>query len=256
MSLHALTDTAFWDDFWASVRIPELVDTAKPFDRCFLPVLERHLRRQPPPSVVEIGCAPGRWLIHCAKAFGCQVAGYEFAASALAKTRENLAASGVEAELIQADFTTAALPEARYDAVLSLGFIEHFDDPRPVLDRHLRLLKPGGLLILDVPNFHGLNKLFLDWTGSELLAAHNLRLMKPGALRSLAKDAGLEILESGYLGGFEPSFFDANKAPLLKRLPISVLCRLRKTFRWMDHLNASWLSACIYGVFRKPGGGS
>jgi len=37
-----------------------------------------------------------------------------------------------------------------------LGFIEHFDEPVGVVVRHLDLLKPGGILLLGVPNYGGI----------------------------------------------------------------------------------------------------
>jgi 2-polyprenyl-3-methyl-5-hydroxy-6-metoxy-1,4-benzoquinol methylase len=41
--------------------------------------------------------------------------------------------------------------------VISFGFIEHFDNPENVIQKHLDLLKPGGILIVGVPNFTGIH---------------------------------------------------------------------------------------------------
>ena len=46
-----------------------------------------------------------------------------------------------------------------FDVVMSRGFIEHFDEPSSVVDRHLDLLKPGGLLVVSIPNLRGVNGL-------------------------------------------------------------------------------------------------
>ena len=48
-----------------------------------------------------------------------------------------------------------------YDVVYSLGLIEHFVDRVSIVERHVRLARPGGLLILGVPNFRGLTGWFL-----------------------------------------------------------------------------------------------
>jgi SAM-dependent methyltransferase len=38
------------------------------------------------------------------------------------------------------------LPANTYDAVYSVGLLEHFEDPAPVIQESLRILKPGGLM--------------------------------------------------------------------------------------------------------------
>ena len=43
---------------------------------------------------------------------------------------------------------TTGLPGGSFDCVFSIGLLEHFDDPRPVLAEALRLLAPGGLLFM------------------------------------------------------------------------------------------------------------
>jgi 2-polyprenyl-3-methyl-5-hydroxy-6-metoxy-1,4-benzoquinol methylase len=46
-----------------------------------------------------------------------------------------------------------ALPAASYDIVLCLGVIEHIPhSPKRMLEALTRVLKPGGLLVLDTPN--------------------------------------------------------------------------------------------------------
>jgi SAM-dependent methyltransferase len=43
----------------------------------------------------------------------------------------------------------------KFDVVYSNGFIEHFTKWEDVLLKHARLVKPGGLLMVSVPNFVG-----------------------------------------------------------------------------------------------------
>lgn len=42
--------------------------------------------------------------------------------------------------------------DEEFDIVLSMGLIEHFEDPKPILGEMVRILKKGGLLILETPN--------------------------------------------------------------------------------------------------------
>ena len=55
-------------------------------------------------------------------------------------------------ELITARIEDAALETEHFDVVHSCHTIEHLADPARVLADHWRVLKPGGLLILDAPS--------------------------------------------------------------------------------------------------------
>ena len=47
------------------------------------------------------------------------------------------------------------IPEASFDLVYSLGVIEHFEDARSIVEKHLFLTKPGGRVVISIPNFGG-----------------------------------------------------------------------------------------------------
>jgi 2-polyprenyl-3-methyl-5-hydroxy-6-metoxy-1,4-benzoquinol methylase len=55
-------------------------------------------------------------------------------------------------ELVHARIEDAALETGRFDIVHSCHTIEHLAEPARVLADHWRVLKPGGLLVLDAPN--------------------------------------------------------------------------------------------------------
>lgn len=249
----SLTDTVFWDRFWAQLPIPQQPDFRNVFDRSLARILQKHLEKSPGSRLVEVGCAPGRWLVYCHRLFGYQVAGYESSPLGVQKTRENLDFFEIEAELIERDFTTSDLPTNSYDVVLSLGFIEHFSDPNPVMERHARILRPEGKLILEVPNLRGLNHFLISRTKPEFLQHHNLSVMAPHALGRLGIAAGLVPIEVGYMGGMDYALFPFPSSPSVWRLAIAALSRVRMKAPSLDRVNASWLSGYVYAVFRKPG---
>jgi SAM-dependent methyltransferase len=247
-----LTDEGFWDHFWEDVTIPAVVDPGAIFDRNFVPQLDRYLAGRTVASVVEVGCAPGRWLVHCAQRYGASVTGYESSPGGAAKTRENFRHHGIDGTVIEEDFVDAELPDGAHDVVLSLGFIEHFDDPVPLVARHAQLLRPGGLLFLEVPNLRGLQLPVLRWTRSPLLGHHNLDVMSARVLTEAATAAGLRPLDVRYLGGFEPSFIDLAGRSIALRAPYAALARLRHRARWTDRLNGRLVSGYLCGVFERP----
>lgn len=54
-------------------------------------------------------------------------------------------------EKILGDITTYPLPRSEYDAVVCWDVIEHLRDPRAALRNLAPTLKPGGLLIVGLP---------------------------------------------------------------------------------------------------------
>jgi SAM-dependent methyltransferase len=245
-----LAGPEFWDDFWEDLTIPATV-TDSIFDRTFARLLDSYVLGSSAETLVEVGCAPGRWMAHAARRYGLRVDGYESSPRGAQKTRENLAALDVDGRVLEDDFLTVAL-DRTFDVVLSLGFIEHFKDPTPVMRRHVELLSPGGLLFLEVPNLRGLVLWLLRRTKSPLLAHHHLEVMDVSVLRSLGEQFELEIEEITYLGGFEPAFVDLRGASVLARAPFSAVSRLRSSLRITDRLNAPWLSGYLCAVMRRP----
>jgi SAM-dependent methyltransferase len=109
------------------------------------PVLRRHLPADG--LVIDAGCGTGKWVTHLHR-LGYRIVGLDISHEALAAARRQV--PGVVLAL--ADTQRAPIRDASVDAVLSLGVVEH-DEAGPVAGlRELhRMLKPGGLLVLDVP---------------------------------------------------------------------------------------------------------
>ena len=211
-------------------------------------------------EVLEIGCAPGRWLAFFAREFGLRVAGIEFTSDGAAATRRNLEMLGVpNADIRETDFL-AALPSPTYDIVVSLGFVEHFTDVDGIIARHAAWLRPGGRLIIGVPNFRGVHGLLQRGLDPEILAHHNLEIMDIGRLANAGALAGLVTESAGYLGSLEPSLPIARpgvRGPgdFAAKAVVRAIWLLRRVpliGRAMDHLNGSWVSCYILASYRKP----
>jgi SAM-dependent methyltransferase len=70
--------------------------------------------------------------------------------------RQARAAFTRDAPLRAAAADVRALPyrDASFDAIYSMGTIEHFDETEHAVEEMLRVLKPGGCAIIGVPNRH------------------------------------------------------------------------------------------------------
>jgi 2-polyprenyl-3-methyl-5-hydroxy-6-metoxy-1,4-benzoquinol methylase len=150
--------------------------------------LERLLRRhvRPGMQVLEIGCAPGKYLAWVARRLGAHVTGVDYSARGLSFCRRLFAAVGVEGDLYCEDVFKTTLPDDRFDLVYSVGVIEHFEDPRPIVAKHVALTRPGGRTLMVIPNYAGIYGRLQGYFDADNLALHNLGIMDADHLRALA----------------------------------------------------------------------
>ena len=177
------------------------LEAASPVDeaehKLITPVLHRHLPRTG--LLLDAGCGTGKWVAHLHR-LGYRVVGLDLSREALAVARRD--APG--APLALADTQRAPIRDASVDAVLSLGVVEHDErGPQAGLRELHRILKPGGLLVLDVPFNNWLRRLVTNpiarWVtrrrqraGWQLgFAEYRFDL---GELRAFLADGGFEVL--------------------------------------------------------------
>jgi SAM-dependent methyltransferase len=96
--------------------------------------------------LLDVGCGDGAFLA-AARAAGFQAQGTEFSPYAAALVRERLGVPVAEGEL-----PDAALPQGAFGTVTLWHSLEHTRDPLAVLRAAHRALRPGGLLVVAVPN--------------------------------------------------------------------------------------------------------
>jgi len=176
-------------------------------------ILPRYLEGRSGEKVVEIGSAPGQFLVRLKHRFGLVPYGIDFSSVGADLNRQLFAAGGADpANVIQADFFDPALHERYrgwFDVVVSRGFIEHFRDVEDVIRKHLNLLRSGGLLVVAIPNLQGINKQLSALFHREVLAMHNQNIMTRERFASLFPSEQAERLFCGYYGTFSFYLFRA-----------------------------------------------
>ncbi len=107
-------------------------------------------------SILECGCAPARWLAYFAVEYDCEIWGIDNNSTiGLNLSKKNLQMQGIEEfTLIKGDVNHLPMQDATFDVVFSTGLLEHFSEPKKIVKEMTRVLKPDGLLIIKIPNFH------------------------------------------------------------------------------------------------------
>ncbi|MCE9635408.1 MAG: class I SAM-dependent methyltransferase [Planctomycetes bacterium] len=165
-----------------------------------------HLARGTGRKAIEIGSAPGTTTIRLHRTFGYDPYGVEYSAPGAALNRANFIAAGIDpAHVFHADALSEeflAAHEGAYDLVVSRGFIEHFTDMHRVIDAHVRLVKPGGRLVVSIPKLVGLPGALFRVFNPGVIPLHNLAIMERRAFASLFDRDGLRELHCGNIGTF------------------------------------------------------
>jgi 2-polyprenyl-3-methyl-5-hydroxy-6-metoxy-1,4-benzoquinol methylase len=150
-------------------------------------------------NVLDIGVADGS-VARALVARGCTVWGVEIDADAAAE------AKGVCEQVVVGDVESldldAAFDSRRFDVVLLLDVLEHLVDPAATLRRAAATLKPGGHVIVSLPNVtHAAVRLDLlrgsfTYTDAGLLDRTHLRFFDAAGVGQLFADAELDVVES------------------------------------------------------------
>jgi len=191
--------------------------------------------------VLDIGCTPALdALLAC---LGAEVVLLDLDWKELEKGRMYACLLGVEDRIryVQADAFAIPFSPGSFDLVWNSGFIEHFDDPVSIVRDMARLTRPGGAVIVLVPN---------RWTPHSLWIREHLRRKPKGyywdfmgrersyskkELEGILKAAGLSVIAS-FTTNLRRSFLDDfTVLPRLKRLlPRRILYAIINFTDWME----------------------
>jgi 2-polyprenyl-3-methyl-5-hydroxy-6-metoxy-1,4-benzoquinol methylase len=192
----------YWDSIWKKLPPVELYEGPVREEH---PVLSRFLSNTGGGDAIEIGCGTGNFMIYINKEFGYRVDGLDYSNN-MDYVRANLLYNGVhDTELFSADFFTL-VPAKKYDLVLSGGFAEHFDDYEVVIRKHAEWAKPGGLVVIIVPNLTHIHRLLCGWFAPEVLRIHRFPLMRRRVMRQTLEKAGLSVVHCEYHKTFRPVY--------------------------------------------------
>jgi hypothetical protein len=249
-----LTSESFWDHFWGNIELPAKVNLNFKNDKVISDELIKFAKATGENQTsLEIGCAPGKWMIFSAEHLGYIPSGIEYVNSAALATVKNLKKCNIEGRVWTEDFFKFQINE-HFNLVSSFGFIEHFENYSEVFLKHVDLAKTDGLIAIFIPRFRGINyfiqRLIDPSMDRPYLSSHHLPIMELEVFDKLGKENNLIILRNEYVGGFEPSLFPVGevKNPLTK-LIVRILVKLCSIF--FSSVNSRMTSSFQVAIFKK-----
>jgi 2-polyprenyl-3-methyl-5-hydroxy-6-metoxy-1,4-benzoquinol methylase len=142
--------------------------------------------------VLDVGCGVGNYLDLFKAKPEFDVEGVEYSSYAAQKAIDK----GLK--VYRGDLRELSLQAEEYDVVAALYVLEHVREPVEVLGEMLRLLKPGGYIILAVPNYNylklmrtGLVSRILFKKTTNLYPAEHLQNFTPRTIEYAIRKAGL-----------------------------------------------------------------
>jgi SAM-dependent methyltransferase len=156
------------------------------FDRARLRMLREVA---PPPAVLlDVGAGRGRF-VAAARAAGYDARGIEPSAGAVAAARALYGVGVEEVTIAEADVAAGSL-----DALVLWHVLEHVEDPAEALEAIGGWLRPGGALLVGVPNLASLQARLGGERWFHLDVPRHRTHLTPAGLRALLERTGFDVV--------------------------------------------------------------
>lgn len=163
------------------------------------------LTRSPAHSkLLDVGCGKGFFIKVCSEHY--DVEGAELSESAAAFANERL-----RLNVHCGDFTALDLPEQHFDVITLWDVLASFPDPVSCIGKVSRLLKPGGLLVLTIPDITSLCFKVTRNYWPLLIPPINLFYFSESSIKRLLSAQGIAVEEYRHHGKYLSSNFVLRK---------------------------------------------
>lgn len=142
-----------------------------------------------PGRVLDVGCASGDYLLALRRE-GWDVHGIEIDDGAAEYAREKL---GLPVRTGRAEEALSGFPDDHFEAVTMWHVLEHLYDPAQALREVHRILKPGGTLLLELPNLKSWSAYLFGRQWFPLEIPRHLFHYTPESLTALLTKTGFQV---------------------------------------------------------------
>ena len=189
--------------------------------------VRRSLRASAGESILDLGSGPGFLACELAQEVGAtgRIVAVDISSDMNSIASKRVAAAGLSdpVDILEGDATALAFADATFDAAVSMQVIEYLAEPDAALHQLVRVLRPGGRLVIIDTDWDS-----LVWAATDrrravrIAAAWNEHLPDPYLPRSLAprlRAAGFEVKEIRIVPilntAYDATTFSYNIAPLI-----------------------------------------
>lgn len=149
-------------------------------------------------NVLEIGCGGTTRIPEGAIPYGIEISkGLQEKARPIFEARGGRVVHAPATDGIE-DF-----PENFFDNIIMRSYLEHEAQPRLVLERAFARLKPGGKILLRLPNYQSINRRIMgaEWCGFRF--PDHVNYFTPASLGRMARSIGYEFRWKNWLSLFD-----------------------------------------------------
>jgi len=189
--------------------------------------------------ILDVGCGNGSYLLRLKKLGwnAAQLYGVDLPGENLKRLKE---AEGIN--ITEGDFLKAELPLDFFDFVTLNHVLEHFSDPLAAMKKAYKIVKPGGNVLIGIPNFKSMEALLIfkeKWY--DLDPPRHLYHFAPKTLKRLLEGAGFTVEKMYFkkcVGRFTMNLknYGWNVSKSTEKYAISNMLKLFKLFGFSGEL--------------------
>jgi 2-polyprenyl-3-methyl-5-hydroxy-6-metoxy-1,4-benzoquinol methylase len=175
--------------------------------------------KAPGAKLLEVGCAHGGF-VALARQAGYDAIGLELSPAIVECARRTF-----QVPVLCGPIEQHSLAPGSFDVIAAMDVLEHFPDPRATTEKYVRLLAPGGVLLVQTPCLHRTELTYRQLVESndrftlQLKETEHAFLFNKNSIEEFLRRLGLEYI------GFEPQLFDYDMFFVTSRGPFRTRSR-------------------------------
>lgn len=195
-NMDKLTLREDWINYWSKRSV------GTKFRFPFTPIIPNYLKEMDSISILEVGGFPGSMIASFSKELNTReihILDYMILPEKVKEVESEFGLVENSINMIESDFFNHQI-DKRFDLVCSFGFIEHFEDPKNIISKHLELCAPSGAVFITMPNFRGINGLVQKFFDPPVFRTHNIKIMNINYMYSVLDGFDLTEKDVFYFG--------------------------------------------------------